>query len=192
MKKWMILKINLYNINRIIMKWILNFTAVFLISYYSTAQNRSIREFQEKYREFGTYFSLRIDGGILKCLSSVETNNEEADEFMKMINEIDAIDIHAIGRDEAGFDMIELERFRKMIKRDKYEELMLVKDAEGDLDFMIREKNGKISDLLLLIDGREEFLVMNISGNIDLKHISNLAEKLDLKGMDHLEKIDDD
>ena len=188
----MILNTELYNLNQIIMKRILTFTAVVLISYYSTAQNRSIREFQEKYREFGTYFSLRIDGGILKCLSSVETNNEEADEFMKMINEIEAIDIHTIGREEAGFDMIELEKFRKKIKRDKYEELMMVKDANGDLDFMIRESNGKISDLLLLVDGREEILVMNISGNIDLKHISNLGKKLDLKGMDHLEKIEDD
>ena len=84
-----------------------------LIYQISLAQNKSIREFQDKYRDFGTYFSLRIDGGILKCLSSFETNNEEAEDFMEMMSEIEAIDIHAIGRKESGFDDDEMQKFKK-------------------------------------------------------------------------------
>jgi hypothetical protein len=171
---------------------ILHFIAAFLISFYTYGQSRSIRDFHEKYRDSGTYFSIRIDGGILKCLSNFETNDEDTKELMEVVNKIEAIDIHAIGRDDPGLEVDDIQKLKKNIKRDKYEELMIVKGDDGNVDFLIKEANGKVSDLLLIVDGKEEFLVMNINGDIDLKHISALGRKMDMKGMEHLEKIDED
>ena len=155
-------------------------------------QTQSIKEFQEKYRDYGTYFSLRIDGGIFKSLSKFETNDEDAEEFVKMMSEIEAIDIHSIGRDEAGFDANELQKFKKQVKKDNYEELMMVRDSDGDVDFLIKESRGKVSDLLLMVDGKEEFLVLNINGEIDLQHISKLGQQMNMKGMKHLDKIEEE
>jgi hypothetical protein len=174
------------------MKKLILFLSLTFIWGLSNGQTRSIREFQEKYRDYGTYFSLRIDGGLLKGLSNIETNSEEAGEFVKIMHEIEAIDIHSIGREEAGFDDDELKKFKKQIKKDNYEELMMVRDTDGDVDFMIKESRGRVSDLLLIVDGKDEFLVLNINGNIDLDHISKIGKEMNIKGMDHLEKMDEE
>ncbi|MFC2126027.1 DUF4252 domain-containing protein, partial [Bacteroidota bacterium] len=191
LKKWMILKNDNHLKHNNMKKTALILTATLIWSL-ANGQTKCIREFQEKYRDFGTYFSLRIDGGLLQGLSKLETNNEEAGEFVKIIQEIEAIDIHAIGREEAGFSASEVQKFKKQVKKDNYEELMMVKDADGDVDFMIKESRGRVSDLLLMVDGKEEFLVLNINGDIDLKHISKIGKQLNMKGMEHLDKIDEE
>ena len=78
-------KINDKNPNHINMKKIVLILATSLIWNLSIGQTKSIKEFQEKYRDFGSYFSLRIDGGILKGLSKLETNNEEAEELVNIV-----------------------------------------------------------------------------------------------------------
>jgi len=173
------------------MKKLLLILATVFIWNFSNGQTRSIREFQEKYRDFGTYFSLRIDGGLLKGLSKLETNSEEAEEFFGLISEIEAIDIHSIGREEADFNHSDLQKFKKQVKKDKYEELMMVRDTDGNVDFLIKESRGRVSDLLLMVDGKEEFLVMNINGDIDLDHISKLGKQMNMRGMEHLDKMEE-
>ena len=54
--------------------------------------------------------------------------------------------------------------------------------------FVTKENNGIISELLLLVGGKDEFVMMSFVGNIDLDKISKLAKKLDIDGAEYLEK----
>ena len=72
----------------------------------------------------------------------------------------------------------------------EYEELMSVRDKDKDMKFFIKESGGKISELLMIMGGNEQFMVMSLFGEIDLKQISRIGKKMDVEGLEHLEKMD--
>lgn len=72
----------------------------------------------------------------------------------------------------------------------EFEELMVVRQEGEEFSFMIREENGVISELLMVGYQQQEFFVMSIFGDIDLKQMRKLARALDIDGMQHLEKIE--
>jgi hypothetical protein len=71
-----------------------------------------------------------------------------------------------------------------------YEELMSFRDKDKDIKFMIKESSGKISELLMVMGGSKEFMVLSLFGEIDLKQVSRIGKKMDVKGLENLEKMD--
>ena len=123
-------------------------------------------------------------------LSSVDTNDEDTREFLDAVSKIDAIDVHSVNRSEGDFDESDIRTFRRDIKKESYDELMVVRDGDSNIDFLVKEKRGKISELLFIVDEPDEFIIVNISGDIDLKTIAKVTENLDIKGSDHLKKLE--
>ena len=75
---------------------------------------------------------------------------------------------------------------------DEYEELLVVKEKDQDVKFLVKEKNGIITELLLVVGGKDSNALISITGNIDLKHISKLASSMKGTGMEHLEKLEEE
>ena len=132
----------------------------------------------------------KIEGGLLKMLSSIDTNDDDTREFLDAVSKIDAIDVHSIDRSEADFDESDVRSFKRDINRENYDELMIVRDGDSNIDFLVKEKSGRISELLFIVDEPDEFVIVNISGDIDLKTIAKVTENLDIKGSDHLKKLE--
>jgi hypothetical protein len=80
---------------------------------------------------------------------------------------------------------------KKKISGGGYKELMIVKEEGQDIQFLVRENGDKISELLLIVSGEGENVLMSIQGDIDMKNISKLAGAMDIEGMERLEKIDE-
>jgi len=165
---------------------------VLLSGYTGFTQSQAVLDFHDKYKSSGKYLSMRIDGGILNLLSNIETNDEEAQDMLDAISKIEAINVHSIDREEDEFDDGDVAKFKKQVHKEKYEELMIVRDGETDVDFLIKEKKGKISELLLVVDEPDEFVIVSISGEIDLATIAKITDNLDVKGSKHLEKLEDE
>jgi hypothetical protein len=81
---------------------------------------------------------------------------------------------------------------KKMIDTKQYEILMTVRDEGSNIEFLVKEKGDVIEELLLLVGGSDEFVLMSFVGNLNLKKISKLGETLDIDGAKHLEKLDKD
>jgi len=171
------------------MKTTITLLSFLLAAHFGICQSQAVLDFHEKFRDNGKYVSVKIDGGLLKLFSNIETNDEETQEFMDAMNKIEAIDVHSIDRGDDGFKESDLNSFKKDVKKEKYDELMVVRDGDTKLDFLIKEKKGKISDLLLLVDEPDEFVIVNISGEIDLNTIAKITDNLDIKGGKHMKKI---
>jgi hypothetical protein len=43
----------------------------------------------------------------------------------------------------------------------------------------------------MVVGGNEQFMVMSLFGEIDLKQIARIGKKMDVKGLEHLEKMHD-
>jgi len=165
---------------------------IFLLAgHIGICQSQAVMDFHNKYKDNGKYLSVKIEGGLLKMLSGVETNDEETQDFIDAVSKIEAIDVHSINRDDGDFTDSDVKKFKKEVYKEKYDELMIVRDGDTDVDFLIKEKKGKISDLLLVVDEPDEFIIVSISGEIDLKTIAKVTENFDIKGRKHLDKLEE-
>ena len=79
---------------------------------------------------------------------------------------------------------------KKHMDRNNFEELMTIDDKGKNVVFKIKEKNKKVSELIMLLDENDQVVFMSITGDIDLKKISTLSKKMNISGLDALENID--
>ena len=43
----------------------------------------------------------------------------------------------------------------------------------------------------MIVNGDHDFLLMTMTGDLDLKDISKLSKTMDIDGFEHLDKVDD-
>ncbi|MBL4649227.1 MAG: DUF4252 domain-containing protein, partial [Aureispira sp.] len=77
----------------------------------------------------------------------------------------------------------------KLIDQSEYKMLMKVKDGDTNVQFLIKKEGNEVKELLLLVGG-DEFVLLSIMGNINLKKISKLAKHMNIQGMEHLDKVE--
>ncbi|MBR9999282.1 MAG: DUF4252 domain-containing protein [Cyclobacteriaceae bacterium] len=165
-------------------------TGLFLFALIINARSQAVEKFHEKFKDDSKYLCVSIESGLLKLLSNVKTEDKDTDEFLKAMAGINSVNIYKIDRNESSFDEASLRSFKKDIQKEKYEELMVVREGNTHLDFMVKENKGKISDLIMMVDEMDGFFLLTFSGEIDLATISRLSDKLDIDGVEHLKKID--
>jgi hypothetical protein len=68
---------------------------------------------------------------------------------------------------------------------------MSVRDKDNDMKFYIKETGGKISELVMIMGGTDDFMVLSLFGEIDLKQVSRIGKKMDVKGLENLQNLDD-
>jgi hypothetical protein len=68
---------------------------------------------------------------------------------------------------------------------------MSIRDTDKDMKFFIKEAGGKISELVMVAGGNEDFMVLSLFGEIDLKQVSKIGKKMDVDGLENLEKLKD-
>ena len=125
---------------------------------------------------------------MFNLLNSLEVDDPEYNEFKKATSGIKSIKIlTADGNGTVPFG----EELIKMLPRDEYKEMMVVKDQEEEVLFLARESGGKISEFLLIVSGGGEDVLIAIQGDIDLESISSIASGLDMPGFENLEDLEE-
>ena len=150
------------------------------------AQNTPVDNLFEKYSGKDGFTSIYITSYMFSMFSDLETDDPEFDELVKNLK---AIKILATDSSFVGNVNFYKEIMDKLPK-EQYKELMVIKEKDQDVKFLVNEKNGKIIELLLIAGGKEDNALISIQGNIDLKNISKLSKSIKIDGLENLEKID--
>ncbi|RMG62124.1 MAG: DUF4252 domain-containing protein [Bacteroidetes bacterium] len=69
------------------------------------------------------------------------------------------------------------------------EELMQISDQNQAFTFFIRESGGTVSELLMVGYEGERFLAMSLIGNINLRQLAALSQRMNINGFQNLEHI---
>jgi hypothetical protein len=73
-----------------------------------------------------------------------------------------------------------------------YKELMTVNDEGQNMRFLSKQDaTGKIQEMVMLTKGKHEVVVLSITGSIDLATLSKLSKRMNIHGLDQLEKMKD-
>jgi hypothetical protein len=65
-----------------------------------------------------------------------------------------------------------------------------VRDGQENVRIWSRDKGTIIEELLLLVGSPDEFVLLSLTGKIDLDKISELSNTLDVQGLEHLDKLE--
>jgi len=145
----------------------------------------------DKYSGQEGFTSVYITQAMFGLFADVDTEEDESG-FMDLVKNLKSIKILTVEHDST-LKAPQVNFYSEIMKdfpKSKYEELMVVKKSDQDVTFYIRKDGKKISELLMVVGGKDDNALISIQGDIDLKSISKLSKSMNIEGMENLEEID--
>ncbi len=172
-------------INRIIL------AAVLIMSVWVT---RAQTQF-DKFEDIEGVTSVIVNQKAFSLMSKIGSESDE--EYLSLIQNIESLKVFATESVEVASQM-EAE-VKKYLSSGKLEELMRVKDGGSNVVIYVKEGKSEdfVQELFMFVkdageNSDKESVIISLTGNIDLKQISKLTEKMDLPGGEHLDKAKKD
>ena len=172
------------------MKRIIVSMLIMIITLPVMAQDDVISKYFGNYLDDEDFTKVTVTSRMFSLFTDIETGDENEEEFLEAISKLKGLKV--ISGDSIANGLTKYKDALKKINGKGYEELMSVKDGKENFEFMIKEKGDVITELLMVAGGTNEFHVMSLYGEIDLKTITSLASKMRIDALDHLRKLDPD
>lgn len=154
----------------------------------ANAQEDAITKFFSKYQNDESFTQVNITGRMFSLFTNFEAEDQEDQDVIDAVSKVKGLKILAKEDISNGQALYE-EAFR-MIDSKEYEELMTIREKDNDMKFLIKEKDGIITELLMVMGSDDSFLLLSLVGDIDLKQISKLSKSMDIDGFENLQNLD--
>lgn len=170
------------------MKRLLLFLVAIFASYHLSAQQGSVIErFFQKYENDRSFTVITITPKMFSMFAKVDPGDADAKNMMKVIQKLKGLRILT---KETTKDGPRLYKEAAAFLGSDFEELMTVRDKDSDLKFLVKEDaKGNINELVMLVGSADEFLAMSLVGTLDLNEISQIANGINIQGMDKLKNV---
>ncbi len=153
----------------------------------ASAQNEAVTKFFSKYQDNPEFTQVTVSSKMFGLFTNMDVEKPEDKDILEAISKIKGLRV--IAKDDAR-DSRDLYKEALSIVPKDYEELMFVRDKDEDMKFLIKESGGKISELLMIAAGNDDFKMLSLFGDIDLKKISRIGSKMNIDGLEQLHKME--
>jgi hypothetical protein len=168
------------------MKKIITLFTALLIVGAMNAQSLISTEFSD-YETNESFTRVSISKKMFEIIANLDPDDAEEKDLIESISQLDGLKIIIADSSEnpkALFD----ETMKRIPSR--FEELMTVNDEDEHIVFLIDEKEGRVKELIMVMKGDDEFVLLDLFGNIDLKEISKISRQMNIDHMDKLENLE--
>lgn len=149
----------------------------------------AISKFFSKYQNDESFTQVNVSSKMFSLFTNMEADSPEDKEVLEAISKLKGLRI-LMKENTSDARTLYKEAFA-LVPVKEFEELMSVRDKDKDMKFYIKENAGKISELVMIMGGLDDFMVMSLFGEIDLKQVSRIGKKMNVHGLDHLKSLDD-
>ena len=149
------------------------------------AQTDAITQYFDKYMDDENFTVVYITPKMFQMISKLDLKDPDAKEIKEVLQDLKGLRILQTEKNSLQYYKEVIAKF----KPTEYELLMTVRDKGENVRFWTKESGGVISELLMLVGGVKEFVMISFVGNISLDKISKLANKMDVDGMEHLKDL---
>lgn len=164
--------------------------AALWISVAAMAQNDAVSKFFSKYQNDESFTYANISSKMFSLFTNLEVESKDDQEVLGAISKLKGLRV--LQKEDARNARELYKEALALIPMKEYEELMSVRDEDKDMKFFIKEISaGKIGELLMVMGGNDEFMVLTLFGEIDLKQVGRMGRKMDIDGLKKLEKLDE-
>ncbi|MCH2199202.1 MAG: DUF4252 domain-containing protein [Flavobacteriales bacterium] len=152
-----------------------------------TFAQSAVTEYFSDYQEDDRFTQISVSGKMFELMTHIEGETKEEEEMLKAISDLDAMKMVVCDNCENGYAM-----YKDALKRfgSSYAELLRVENKDDNFTFLIREKDGMVTELVMIGHGTEEFIIMSLAGNIDLNQVARIGRAVDINGLEQLEHMD--
>lgn len=171
------------------MKKLMVGAVMMVMSVAAMAQGDAITKFFTKYQNDESFSQVTVSSKMFNLFTNMEVESKEDQEVLNAISKLKGLRI--LAKENTRDSRTLYKEAMAMIPMKEYEELMTVRDKDKDMKFFIKEAGGKISELVMVAGGNEEFMVLSLFGEIDLKQVSKMGKKMDVDGLQNLDKLKD-
>ncbi|GJM35763.1 MAG: hypothetical protein DHS20C18_47640 [Saprospiraceae bacterium] len=157
-------------------------TLLLVLPLLSYSQDQNILQFYEKYQNIEEVTNITLQGWVLKMASEF---SDEA-EVSQILNKITKLRVLVM----EGGNLVSQQECRdlvKKVKQNRFEDLMQIRDGGQVIEFLIREDKETITDVLVLISGDDQFVLLSLEGALKFSDLNNL--NIDIEGGEHFKKI---
>lgn len=147
----------------------------------------AINQFFETHRSDEDFTQINISPKMFEMFANMDTETEMDDETMEMIKSLTGLKILTTEKTPRKF----YNEFLAKVETTSYEELMTIRDGDSDVKFLVKDEQGGniVNELLLLVGGEDDFVLMSFSGKIHLDKVGKLAKNLNFNGSEHLDNL---
>jgi hypothetical protein len=167
--------------------------ALFLLPIVALSQKSGANAIFDRYSGKEGYTTVDVNKGLFELFAEIDADDPEFDEFQKAIQGVESLRLIAYSVKEGKGSLAEKEKFIKDVREgvslDDFEELMVVKDKDANINFYAISKGSIISEMLMIVDGDDEAVLLSLYGDINLNHVAKLGATMDLGGMEYLGKM---
>ena len=149
------------------------------------AQTDAITQYFDQYMDDENFTVVYITPKMFQMISKLDLKDPDAKEIKEVLQDLKGLRILQTEKNAMQYYKEVIAKF----KPTEYELLMTVRDKGENVRFWTKESGGVISELLMLVGGVKEFVMISFIGNISLDKISKLANKMDVDGMEHLKEL---
>lgn len=171
------------------MKKIIIVLALITVGTGAFAQGEAISKFFDKYAADESFTTqATISSKMFSMFTNLEAETAEDKEVLDAITKLKGLRI--LGKEKATGTRAYYTEAMAVVSKNKYDELMSVRDKDKDMKFYIKEISpGKVSEFVMIIGSNTEFMIITLFGEIDLKQISKIGRKMNVGGLEKLEKM---
>jgi hypothetical protein len=131
-----------------------------------------------------------VNKKMFTLLSKMDVKDKETQQYVNLIKKLDNLKVFVTQSDKKSDDMKAVSD--KYIKSSALEELMRVNEKGKSVKIYVKSgtTDSQIKELLMFVEGsgKEESVLMSLTGNFDLDELSVLTDKMKLPGGDDLKK----
>jgi hypothetical protein len=131
-----------------------------------------------------------VNKKMFNLLSNMDAKDKETKQYVNLIKKLDNLKVFVTENDKKGNDMKAVAD--KYIKTAALEELMRINEKGKSVKIYVRSgaADTQIKELLMFVEGsgKEETVLMSLTGNFDIDELSLLTDKMNLPGGDDLKK----
>lgn len=148
-----------------------------LLPFLAASQTVSINEFYRKYKNSDQEnVHLSLPGWVVKLgvgIAKGSVDDEEDKEALKVAKKVGKVRILTF-EDSNPVAKKDLDRLTERVRKERFEDLVMVRDEGTNVKIMIREKGEMVKNLLILVSEEDSFTMVSLKTKVKYDQIEEL------------------
>ncbi len=143
------------------------------------AQDNAISKFFGEYEQREDVTQISLTGKAFDLASKFEASSDEMKDIQKFASQVKSLRIIVDDKDPAGRETAA--RAKRTVSTG-FEDLVTVSEKNTLMNMMVKEANGIVSELLIIVGTESEFIIVDLIGAIKLSDIGELTKQVSAVG----------
>ncbi|WP_010136993.1 DUF4252 domain-containing protein [Ochrovirga pacifica] len=143
----------------------------------ATAQQDSLDKLFNKYADKDGFSTVLISQDMLTLFMDKESKKDVDKDVKKALDGLKSIRILTVEDGELNKSLNFFKEIEGQFSFEGYTTLMSIKEKDQQLKMMVKKKDGKIVEFLML-GGGEDNMLIHITGNINLSNVSKISKSV--------------